>query len=87
MEAGMHFTDDQLFQIFDEPALWFVRGGSAGSLGDASWSLRSATKQAHDFSMKGERPGPLVRMPSDNVVVPTDQIYSLWKKLGWIETD
>jgi hypothetical protein len=82
MEALVYCTDNQLIEILDKPGLWFVRGGRMGILGVQCESLRKAALQAFDFSMKGESPGPLVRMPSDDIVVPAEQIYSLWKALG-----
>ena len=79
--------DDQLLQILDEPHLWLVRGGRIGVLGGPADSLRAALSQAFSFSMNGEIPGPIVRMPNDEVVVRAQQIYRLWQELGFLAED
>jgi hypothetical protein len=76
-------SDDQLWQVLDEPGIWIVRGGSMGVLGRPTKSLHTALQQAHEFSMQGQSPGPIVRMPDDDIVVPAEQIWRLWRRLGF----
>jgi hypothetical protein len=81
MEYGQ--SDDQLWQVLDEPGTWIVRGGSTGVLGGPAMSLHTALHQAHEFSMQGQSPGPIIRMPEDDIVVPAEQICRLWRRLGF----
>jgi hypothetical protein len=80
--AGAKRSDDHLLQMLDESGLWLVRGGPIGVLGRSTTTLRAALHQAYEFSMQRQSPGPIVRMPDDNVMVPADQIYRLWQSLG-----
>jgi len=75
-------NDDQLLQMLDEQVLWLVRGGSVGVLGHPCDTLGKALQQAYDFSMQGKAPGP-IQMSDGNVIVPADQIYRLWRSLGF----
>lgn len=80
--AGAQRSDDQLLQILDESGMWLVRGGRMGVLGVPTGTLRAALRQAHEFSKQGQSPGPIVRTPNDDVVIPADQIYRLWQSLN-----
>lgn len=82
MDDGSSKSDGLLLQMLDEPGLWLVRGGRLGVLRRPAGTLRGALQQAYDVSMQGYSPGPIVRMPDDNVRVPVDQIYRLWRSLG-----
>jgi hypothetical protein len=75
-------ADAELLKILDVQGFWLVRGGRHQVLGPQCGSLRAALSQAHDFSMAGESPGPLVCMPDDQIRVPADQIWRLWQALG-----
>lgn len=76
-------SDDQLLQMLDESSgLWLVRGGLTGVL-ISTTTLRAALHRAYEFSKEGQSPGPIVRMPDDNVSVPAEQIYRLWLRLNF----
>lgn len=76
-------SDDQLFQMLEERShLWLIRGGPSGVLAKPCETLRAALVTAYDLSMRGELPGPIVRMPNDSVRIPAEQIYHLWQRLG-----
>ena len=85
--VAVRVTDDNaLLQILDQSAhLWLVRGGPIGILGQPCPTLRSALQQAHEHSSGGESPGPIVQMPDDAIVVPVEQIYRLWRSLGYVD--
>lgn len=76
-------SDKRLQEILNEPGFWLVRGRWPGIIGEPCESLRSALRQAFEFSMRGESPGPIVLMPGDRISVPADQIYRLWCALGY----
>lgn len=76
-------SDDDLLRMLDEPGLWLVRGGPTGVLAGPLSTLRAALHQAYELSMQGKSPGPIVRMPDDNVHIAADQIYRLWRSLGF----
>jgi len=81
--AGAKRSDDQLLQMLDESGhLWIVRGGRMGVLGPPTATLRAALRQASESSKHAQSPGPIVRMPDDNVIVHADQIYRLLIHLG-----
>lgn len=84
MDDGSSTSDGLLLQMLDEPGLWLVRGGRWGVLGRPAGTLLGALQQAYDVSMQGHSPGPIVRMPDDNVRVPADQIYRLWRRVGLV---
>jgi hypothetical protein len=75
-------VNTQLNQL-DEAGLWIIRGGLAGVLGLAT-TLREALRLAYDLSMQGCSPGPIVRMPNDDIVVSPEEIYRLWRSLGLV---
>jgi hypothetical protein len=81
------WPDDRLLEVLDEPRLWMIRGGRAGMLGGMNDNLRIALSQTLRLSFAGEAPGPIVRMPSDEVVIRAPQIYRLWQRLGLLEMD
>jgi hypothetical protein len=74
-------TDDELWGELDTPGnLWAVRGGMG--VGRPSQTVRAALLQARQISAEGGSPNFIVKLPDDEVVVPADQIYRLWMRLG-----
>ena len=76
-------TDDQLWLELDAPDLWILRSGT-GDVLTLSFTLRHALRQAHGMLRFGVLPGSLGRVPGDNVIVPSNQIYRLWERAGLV---
>ncbi len=78
--------DSDLLQMLDQPGLlWIVKGGQRGMLGGPCPTLRRALQQASEHSSRGESPGPITQMSDNAVVIPAEQIYRLWKTLGYVQ--
>jgi len=72
-------TDDELISILDVRGLWLVR--AAGSIRATIETLRGALHEASRKSAEGVPVTSIVRMPNDEVIIPAEQIYRLWKHL------
>ncbi len=71
-------TDDDLIGMLGS-RLWLARGGSV-ALG-LPGALRKALAQAHRFSAEGGSPTSIVKMPNEELRIPSDQINRLWNRI------
>jgi hypothetical protein len=74
-----HKTDEQLYAILRETGRWAVYGNGR-PLGFAP-SLQTAIHRADAFASSGAIVTGLARLPSNNIVVPLDQVERLRKAI------
>ena len=78
--APQNKTDDELFGMLDQPAVWMVRAGASPAIPQGN--LRAVLVQAFELSAADLRITHIVKLPEDAVVVGVMQIHRLWWRLG-----
>ena len=73
---------EDLIKRLDHPSPWVVRGGPGAIL---AWvgSLRGALNRAFELSREGHGLTS-IREPDDRTVIPVEQIWELWERLGMV---
>ena len=75
---------DRLIGRLNNLSLWITRGGM-GILG-MDETLRGALKRSFELSANGKAPTSIREMPDDRTVIPAEQIWELWTRIGLIQT-
>ena len=78
---------EELMGRLDRPSLWIIRGGIIGVMGRPHETLRGALKQAFELSATGEAPTSIREMPDDQTVIPPEQVWELWKRIGLLRVE
>jgi hypothetical protein len=74
---------EELVKRLDDTTPWVVRGGPGAILAWAA-TLRQALNRALELSREGHGPTS-IREPNDQTVIPAEQIWELWERLGMVD--
>jgi hypothetical protein len=74
---------EDLLRRLDDLTPWVVRGGPGAILAWAA-TLRGALNRALELSREGHGPTS-IRKPDDRIVIPAEQIWELWERLGMVD--